>query len=63
MALTQDDKDMITYFLTEKGNVERWTGWEKVKPDVEKELPELMHALKQLEIAEKILQAVIESIN
>jgi len=56
--LTEDDKSMIAYFITEKGDVTRWTGWERAMPLVEKELPHLMDALRRLESAKRTLDAL-----
>ena len=62
MVLTDDDKNMINYFITERNDITRWCHWEKKKAEVEAELPELIDALKRLEIAEKTLDAVVKSI-
>lgn len=61
--LSNEDKNSICYFITEKGDVTRWTGWESKKSDIEAEFPELIHALKMLEIAKKTLAAVVKSID
>lgn len=59
--LTDEDYIMVEYFYKEK-DVESWVGWERAKPLLEKKHPELMHAFKQLEIAEKTLTVLIEAI-
>lgn len=61
--LTEDDKNMIEYFVFEKGDIERWVSWEKRKPVIERELPHLIAAIKNLEIAEKTLKAIVRDIN
>jgi len=60
--LTEEDRSMIAYFLTEKYDVTRWGQWEEKRPLVEKELPELIDALLRLEIAEKTLLAIVQTL-
>ena len=62
MALTEEDRGMIEYFITEKGDITRWCDWEKKKAAIEEELPELIAALKQLDIAERTLNAIMKSL-
>jgi len=62
MKLTYDQIDSIKYFILEKGDIERWSGWKDAKPLVETEVPELIHALIQLTIAERTLRAVVNSL-
>ena len=60
--LTQEDRAMIAYFITEKGDVTRWCEWDEKKAQVEKEMPELIEALKRLDIAERTLSAIVKTI-
>lgn len=62
MALTEEDKNMIVYFIKEKGDITRWCSWESKKQEIEEEFPELINALKQLEIAERTLNAIVNAI-
>ena len=57
--LTDEDKAMISYFIGEKGDITRWCDWEDKKHVVEKELPELIDALRRLDSAEKTLSAIV----
>ena len=61
--VTDEDKNMICYFLTEKGDITRWCHWEKRKADIKEEYPELIAALTGLIIAEKTLDAIVEKIS
>jgi len=63
MKLTYEQIGSIKYFILEKGDIERWTGWDETKPLVEAEFPELIHALTQLTIAERTLLAVTNSMD
>lgn len=62
MALTEDDKAMISYFWTERGDMTRWVFWEEKLPDIEKELPHLIDAMRRLESAQKTLDAIVRSL-
>lgn len=61
--LSDQDKAMIVYFWEEKGDLTRWCGWEEKKPLIEAEFPELIKALKDFEVAEKMISLVVRSIN
>jgi hypothetical protein len=60
--LTEEDYRMVMYFYLEKGDVTRWCSWEDKQDLFKEKHPELLHAFKQVEIAEKTLNAVIEKI-
>ncbi len=60
--ITDTDKRMICYFIKEKGDITRWSSWEDRKADIEAEYPELIAALEQLLVAERILDLVVEKI-
>ncbi len=61
-SVTDDDRNMIAYFLQEKGDIERWSGWEDRKADIGRVYPELIDALDRLKIAERTLDAVVDRI-
>ena len=60
--LTKTDIKDAYYFIKYKGDCNRWSSWEKKKPLFEKEFPELVKALNDLELAEKTLVDVIETL-
>ena len=60
--VTDSDRNMIVYFIQEKGDIERWSSWNERKVDIEAEYPELIAALKAVFIAKKTLNAIVEKI-
>lgn len=60
--MTEGDKNMICYFIQEKGDIARGGDWEKRKRDIEIERPELIAALNNLRIAQRTLTAIVENI-
>lgn len=60
--ITEQDINMIIYFAEEKGDIERWSEWESRKEEIGKVYPELIPAIKAKVIAERTLQAIINSI-
>jgi hypothetical protein len=60
--VTENDKNMICYFIRERGDIARWSDWEKRKAAIEEEYPELIIALDNLMIAERTLKAIVEKI-
>ena len=60
--LSDSDRRMIKYFITEKGDITRWCDWPEKKTLVAKIYPELIDALDRLKIAERTLKAVVEKI-
>lgn len=61
--ITDTDRNMICYFIKEKGDITRWSNWLERKADIEAEYPELIVALASLTIAERTLRAIVESIS
>ena len=61
--LSDQDKAMIVYFWEEKGDLTRWCSWEEKKPMVEEEFPELIKALKDFDIAKKMISLTVRSIS
>ena len=50
------DVAMLKYFWQDKGNLERWVGWEETKA----KYPEVVKAWDDYKISMKILDCVIE---
>ena len=64
--MTSDDLHSIRYFWEEKGDPTRWVGWERTKPDLLKEHPQILWAWENyLEtrrcLTEKIRSAISNS--
>lgn len=60
--LTDDDISSIIYFHEAKDDITRYCDWEEIKPLVEKRFPELIHAMKQVEIHNNILNRLVRSL-
>lgn len=60
--ITYEDLGMISYFWTEKGDPESWSGWEKTLPALEREYPAVVKAWKDYKTAEQMLDAVMKGI-
>lgn len=61
--LNSDVMATVLYFITEKQDVTRYCDWEDVKAQVKEYYPELIKALDDLAMAEKMLDIVVESID
>jgi len=57
--LTADDAAMLEFFYSERGDMSRWVEWDRVKPLIRKEYPEVLDALERLNVAERTLDAVV----
>ena len=55
-------RNMLDYFHTEKGDIERWGSWEDNKAAISERYPELIPAMERIVIAERTLDAVISKI-
>jgi len=62
MKLTEHDINSLKYFWHSKGDLERLTTFEELKPLIEKEYPELLKAWNDYKVSIKIMEAVIDSI-
>lgn len=60
--VTEGDINMIDYFLLDRGDIERWSSWEKRKAVISREFPELIAAIDAASIAEKTLDRIARSI-
>lgn len=61
--ITDEDVRSIKYYITQGGDIENWSGWEDKKKEISKKYPELIQALKNVQIAEYTLRAVAEYID
>ena len=60
--LTEQDLNMLKYFWQEKEDLERFTDFEKLKPLLEKEKPEVLKAWNNYKSSKKILDIIIDNI-
>lgn len=58
--LTEEDKSDIVYFWQEKGDLTRWCGWERAKPAVAQEYPEIIKAWEDYRAAVRTLNIVVK---
>ena len=58
MKLTADDWNMLDYFWTEKGDLERWCGWETFR--LQPEAAPIVEVWERHKLAEKMVGIVIE---
>lgn len=61
--ITEEEKRMLQYFWEAKGDLERYCKFEEIKPKLQKEYPEVIKAWNDYKVSERILTAVLESIN
>lgn len=61
--ITQEDINMICYFLKEKSDITRWSEWKTRKEIITNEFPELVEAINNLEIDEKTLNRIVDNIS
>lgn len=54
---------MLKYFWEEKGNIERYVGFEAMKPKLQEQFPEVLKAWNDYKTSERIFDAVITSLN
>jgi len=54
-----EDLRSMQYFHKEKGDITRFCDWEKLKPLVRLEYPEVIAAMAALKVAERTLDAAI----
>lgn len=62
IGLDYADVRQIRYFLVEKGDITRWTGWLAKKHLVEKAFPELCASLLKIEAEQLVLGMIITDI-
>jgi len=60
--LTEQDLNMLRYFWQEKEDLERFIDFEKLKPLLEKEKPEVLKAWNNYKSSKKILDIIIDNI-
>ena len=61
--LTKGDIWNVQYFWLEKGNVERMSSWEKLRPLFEKEHPEVVKCWDEYKMAKRLLTLVVHALD
>lgn len=62
VVITEEDRNAIHYFIVEKGDIERWGGWEEKKAAIFSLWPALRTALDDVENADRTLLYVADRI-
>ena len=63
-SLSKQDIILLRYFWEKHGELQDiWTDWERVKPLVEKELPEVIHCLNNYRNSIKTMDRLIKNID
>ena len=60
--LNEEQKMDLKYFWQEKGDLERLSSFEEMKPQIKKELPSLMRAWEDYKAIRQTLDIIIESL-
>lgn len=60
--LTEDQISDIKYFWEEKGDIERYCDFKKLKPQIQEEFPELLKAWYDYKASFKIMNLIINSL-
>lgn len=60
--LTDEDKSDIVYFWREKGDLTRLCSWERIKPALAREYPEVLKAWEDYRTSIRTLNAVIRNL-
>jgi hypothetical protein len=59
LPLSVSDADVLVYFWEEKGDLERFTGWEELQPALHLHHPEILKAWNDYKTAKRLLSAVL----
>ena len=60
--LTDEQKSMLRYFWEEKGDITKYCEFEKLKPAIHEEHPELLKAWYDYQVSIKIMDVVCKSL-
>jgi hypothetical protein len=60
--LTEEHKSMLKYFWEEKGDIERYCDFEKLKPIIQEEYPELLKAWYDYKTSIRTMNAICNSL-
>ena len=61
--LTEEQISDLKYFWEEKGDFERYCDFEKLKPQIQKQFPELLKAWYDYKASIKIMDVVVRSLS
>lgn len=56
----ENEMNMVKYFWEEKRDATRYTGWGKVKSEIERREPHILQAIENYENAERTVSALLE---
>ena len=60
--VSASDVRTVIYFIQEKGDINRWTEWDKKKKAIAAKYPHLIEAIERVSVAERTLAAVLKDI-
>lgn len=60
--MTEQDRHDLVYFWTQKRDVTRWDGWETRKEVIRETNPEIVHAVEQIKMCERILDLAVKNL-
>jgi len=61
-AITEEDINLIKYFIKHKGDINCWIDWEEKRDAIAKLYPELTDALQQVSRANDYLEMVLNGL-
>lgn len=62
MALKYEDANMLKYFWNEKEDLTRYSGYEKILPQLKEEYPLLFEGLSMIEKGEDLVSVMLDKI-
>lgn len=60
--ITEEDRQMVLYFIQEKGDITRWSDWESRRGVIFRAYPALKTALDYLAVSETMMDNVLNRI-
>lgn len=60
MAISIEDVRSLAYFHQDRGDMTRYTGWEALQQDLEREFPEVLHYHRKLQRTKRALDRVVK---
>lgn len=62
MTLKYEDANMLEYYWVEKGDITRYSGYEKLLPLLEEEYPLLLEGLNKIKQGEDLVKVILDKI-
>jgi hypothetical protein len=60
--LTDEQISDLIYFWKYKGDLERWSSFEKLRPQIQNEFPEVIKAWEEYKMSIRILDLIIDNL-